>query len=275
MALTKRQIIAREGKLTASRVACLMEGDADSIYQLWLELTGDPEGLRRAEEQAKELEGVWIIKLGEATEQANLDWIERSMGKISGRGKVFQHPEIPWAACTLDGWLEDHECPIEAKHNNGFEPAADVLNRYMPQFHWQMICTDTLKMYCSMIRGTREPEPYLVPYDEAYATELLARASVFMQNVIQLQEPCANPFIEPPKIAAVRIDDMTGNKQWKTLAGEWLKFRPFVQKYNAAQAELKKLVAAEAKECFGHGIRIKRNKAGALTIKEDKGDDED
>jgi len=34
--LSPEQIEARRGKLTASRVACLMNGDEQAVYNLWL-----------------------------------------------------------------------------------------------------------------------------------------------------------------------------------------------------------------------------------------------
>jgi hypothetical protein len=55
--LTPEQIARRKGKLTASRVAVLMTGDAEKIIQLWEEMLGQRE--------PEDLSGVWAVRLGE------------------------------------------------------------------------------------------------------------------------------------------------------------------------------------------------------------------
>jgi YqaJ-like viral recombinase domain len=98
--LSSEQIEARKGKLTASRIACLMTGDAVAIDRLYREMIG--------EEQPEDLSGIWPVQLGTATEQLNLDWYERkNRTPVTRRGEVVVHPEYSWAACTLDGWVDD------------------------------------------------------------------------------------------------------------------------------------------------------------------------
>jgi len=100
--LTPAQIAARRGKLTASRVACLMTADVARIMQLYLELTDDPAFV------PEDLSDVWPVRLGEVTEQLQCDWFEEKNGLVvSRRGEVVVHPEIEWAAATLDGWVEE------------------------------------------------------------------------------------------------------------------------------------------------------------------------
>ena len=99
--LNAEQIKARTGKLTASRIACLMKGDAKEIYNLWLEMTGQ-------EFEHEDLLRVWPVQLGSATEQLSLDWFEMKNGlPVTRRGEVVVHPDYEWAACTLDGWVEE------------------------------------------------------------------------------------------------------------------------------------------------------------------------
>lgn len=100
MMLTPTQIEARKGKLTASRIACLMTGDIAAILRLYREMIG--------EELEEDLSDVWPVQLGAATEQLNLDWHERKRRTpVTRRGEVVVHPEYSWAACTFDGWVED------------------------------------------------------------------------------------------------------------------------------------------------------------------------
>src|SRR5689334_23087084 len=107
--LTPSQIDARKGKLTASRVACLMTGDGAKIMDIYLEMIG--------EKLPDDLSHVWPVRLGIATETLQLDWYEeQSASPISRRGEVVVHSQHEWAACTLDGWDDILHCPVEVKH---------------------------------------------------------------------------------------------------------------------------------------------------------------
>ncbi|KAF0138657.1 MAG: hypothetical protein FD153_1184 [Rhodospirillaceae bacterium] len=89
---------ARDGKLTASRVGVLMNGDEAAIYALWREMIGAPDY------KPEDLSDVWAVQLGSCTESLNLDWYERRTGRsVTRRGDVVVHPTLPWAAATLDG----------------------------------------------------------------------------------------------------------------------------------------------------------------------------
>ena len=70
MSLTAEQLRAREGKLTASRVKVLMDGDDQALYDLWRELMSDPSY------EQPDLSGVWAVQLGSLTEELNLNWYE-------------------------------------------------------------------------------------------------------------------------------------------------------------------------------------------------------
>ena len=127
--LTSTQLEARKGKLTASRVAALMTGDVEKIMRLYKEMVG--------EEVEEDLSHVWPVRLGEATEQLNLDWLEESGVKLSRRGEVVVHPVHQWAACTLDAWCNELQCPVEAKHVGGREALEVIIDRYAPRTQWQ------------------------------------------------------------------------------------------------------------------------------------------
>ena len=125
MTLTAAQVALRKGKLTASRIACLMSGDVTRIYRLWEEMTD-----QRDEE---DLSHVWPVRLGEATEKLNLEWFEQKNFPLSRHGEVVVHPRYAWAACTLDAWCAQLQCPIEVKHVGGHEPLEVIIERYQPQ----------------------------------------------------------------------------------------------------------------------------------------------
>ncbi|MFG1454611.1 YqaJ viral recombinase family protein [Xanthobacter sp. V2C-8] len=261
--LTPAQIKARDGKLTASRIACLMTGDEAKILNLWREMIGDPDYA------LEDLSGVWPVQLGTCTEGLHLDWIERKAGPVTRRGEVAVHPAIEWAACTLDGWDAARACPVETKHVGGFEPRATVIDRYMPQVHWQMIVTGASMCILSIIEGAKEPVGEEIPLDESYAAELMARAETFMECVRTLTPPVALPAVAAPLIPE-RVADMSASNEWGEYAATWLETRDAARKAAVAEKSIKTLVPADAKRAHGCGVEITRDRAGRLSLKEQK-----
>lgn len=264
--LSPAQIVAREGRLTASRIACLMTGDAEKILDLWRELTGDPSYVQ------EDLSGIWAVQLGSHTEVLNLDWYERRIGKpLSRRGEVVVHGLCDWAACTLDAWDIDLSAPVECKHVGGFEKMEAVIARYMPQIHWQMIVTGASKGVFSIIEGAREPVIEVIERSDEYAAELWSRAERFMQYVFDLTPPVATaPVVAPPVVKVQKLYDMTGKNDWASEAVTWITTKQSAKDYAASDKALKALVPADAAKCSGHGIIASRNKAGSLSIREAK-----
>jgi predicted phage-related endonuclease len=261
MALTAVQLAARENRLTASRVACLMNGDREKILDLWKELVGDPAYV------PEDLSGVWAVRLGECTEGLQLDWFERKYGPVTRRGEVvIGDPD--WMACTLDGWSVQHNCPIEAKHVGGREPPEVIIQRYQAQLHWQMMVTGTSKCALSVIMGANEPVVDFIPCDDAYAAELLKRATVFMQCVDSLTPPV--PIMPAaPAIIPSQTYDMTGQNAWASYAAEWLANIAAKRTVEKCEKELKALVPLDAVKCTGHGVRITRARNGNLSLREE------
>lgn len=260
--LSHEQIKARDGRLTASRVACLVTGDEQKIMDLWKEMIGDPTYV------PEDLSDVWAVQLGAHTESLNLEWYERRVGyKLSRQGEVIVHPEHDWAACTLDAFDEKLNAPVEAKHVGGFEKIATVLERYAPQAHWQMLITATDKCIFTVIEGAREPIIEVANFDDAYAAELWRRAEQFMQCVWNLTPPVTLPPVAPP-VKPVKTYDMTGNNAWASESVTWITTRKAAKDNADAHKALKEMVPADAIKCHGHGIAISRNRAGSLTLRE-------
>jgi hypothetical protein len=260
--LNAAQMKARDGKLTASRVACLMTGDNDKILNLWRELVGDPAYVE------EDLSNVWAVQLGSCTEALNLEWYERRTGRVLSRqGEVVTRSGFDWAACTLDAFDEQMRAPVEAKHVGGFEKHEAVIARYMPQLHWQMLCTETNLCLLSVIEGAREPVIDQVQLDGAYASELWDRAFRFMQCVWNLTPPVAMAPVAAP-VKAEKSYDMTGKNEWAAEAVTWVTTRQAAKDNAAADKAIKAMVPADAAKCTGHGIAVSRNRAGSLSIRE-------
>jgi hypothetical protein len=60
---------------------------------------------------------------------------------------------------------------------------------------------------------------------------------------------------------------MGSSNSWAEFAVLFRSTRPAFLEHERAKAELKGLMPEDAKEAFGHGIRAKRSKSGAVSVK--------
>lgn len=263
MSLTEAQRLARSGKLTASRVSCLMTGDKAKILAVWRELCGDPTY------EEENLDEVWAVQLGSTTEQLNLDWYERKTGHVlSRRGDVVVHPDHDWAAATLDGFDDLIPGPVETKHVGGFEKRDVIIQRYQPQCHWQMECTGTKQCALSMIEGGRQPYVEMVEYDKAYADELMARALKLMEHVWNMTQPVEMEPVELKRISRLVDYNFTGDNRWASSAADWLAYKDHRDKFEVAEKSIKEMVPNDAASATGYGVIARRDKANRISIRD-------
>ena len=262
--LSPEQIEKRRNKLTGSRISVLMTGDAEGIMRLYREMIG--------EEQPEDLSNVWPVQLGIATEQLNLDWMEqKNRVAITRRGEVVTHPLISWAAVTLDGWHEQLKCPVEAKHVGGREPFEVIADRYAPQLQWQMEVTGATQCALSVIMGANEPVVEFIDRDDDYIAEMIKRGKRFMVCVAARLPPVTLPPIAAPvPHDKMREVDMSGDDTWKHSADVWLQCSGAAKSAKDAEKILKEKVDDDVRKAFGCGIRVTRDKAGRLSLREDK-----
>jgi predicted phage-related endonuclease len=241
-----------------------MTGDVDKIMRLYRELTGE------AEEE--NLDDNWAVQLGHATEQLNLDWYEKTNGRLlSRRGQVAIHPDNDWAAATLDGYDDILDCPIECKHVGGREPIDIIIDRYQPQMHWQMYVTRAAQCALSVIMGTNPPVVTYVPRDIDYATEMVKRAENFMYCVGMRNPPVAMQApVAPPAYDTLTTRDMTGDNEWAAHAGIFLENRPAHEHYEDAKASLKAKIKDTERELRGHGVYVRRARNNSIHVRAEK-----
>lgn len=258
--LTPAQIAARADKLGSSDMGCLMRGEAQKIHDLWLEKLG--------EKLPDDLSEVWAVQLGTCTEKLNLDWYElRSRQIVTRRGDQVNHLFLPWAICTLDGWIDEMRCPIEVKHVGGREPLEVIKERYQPQMQWQMEVTGANQCALSVIMGTTEPIVEFVERDREYAEQMVERGAQFIEHVRNRTPPVDLPAVPAP-IDAHAIYDMASSNEWGHFAGVWLETRLTAEMHTDAAKILKSLVPADAKKAFGADVQITRDRAGRLSLRE-------
>jgi len=239
MALNAAQIAKRAGKLTASRMACLMVGDAPKIVQLYNEFIG--------EALPEDLSDVWPVRLGELTEPLNLEWFERKHNmRVSRQGEVINHPFLSWAACTLDGWVDEMGCALECKHCAGREPVETLLDRYFPQVQWICEVTGADQVAMSIILGASPPIVEFVPRDVDYAAEMIRRGKQFM-DCVQRRIPPVVLEPAPLPVDATKVYDFSNDEKWMRYAAAWVQTIGAAETAKEAEKILKAHVPADAK----------------------------
>ena len=106
-----------------------------------------------------------------------------------------------------------------------------------------------------------------VPADSLYQHLLLTAEKKFWRCV-ETGEPPRLFLVEPPRprVDAVRIVDMSGSNSWAEFAGIFSSTRSAFLEHERAKSELRGLMPEDAKEAFGHGIKAKRSKSGAVSF---------
>jgi predicted phage-related endonuclease len=169
---------------------------------------------------------------------------------------------------TLDGRVQGGEAVFEAKFmlpwSFSEEAAAE---KYMPQLQHNMWVVPARTAVLSVITGGGKWVEILAHADPLYQ-HLIVTAERKFWRCVESGEPPQLFGVEPPKprLAAVRVVDMSASNAWAEFAGIFTRTREAYLDHEQAKAELKSLVPEDAKEAIGHGIRAKRSKSGAISF---------
>ena len=125
----------------------------------------------------------------------------------------------------------------------------------------------TKEAVLSIITGGGKWVELTLPADALYQHLLITAERKFWRCVESGDVPRLF-LVEPPRprIAAVRIVDMSTSNSWAELAGTFRSTRAAFLEHERSKVELKALMPEEAKEAVGHGIRAKRSKSGAISF---------
>jgi predicted phage-related endonuclease len=239
----------------------ILSGDSERILRLWRE--------KRGEAEPEDLSGILPVMLGCWTEAFNRQWYERETGyQVSRVGAVQVCDKHGWRRCTLDGFIKGKGAVFEAKHVGAFSPPEEVLERYMPQLQHNMAVTGVGRALLSVIFANHKWEIYEIASDWLYQEELLIAETRFWDCVVTGERPVPASVPPAPKPIGVREVCFDGNNAWASAAADWTDCREAAKRFTEAASSLKTMVESDVTRAFGHGIEIRRNKAGALSIKE-------
>src|SRR5450759_2551600 len=264
MALHIRRIpdsAARRSFIGGSDARIIMGSDESSLIRLWRE--------KRGVDEPEDLSANLIVQLGTVTEDLNRRWYELNSGEvIKDVQKRAQHQVIRWMAATLDGVVESTGAVFEAKFmlpwSFSEEAAAE---KHMAQLQHNMWVIQSRSAVLSIITGGGKWVEMIVHADPLYQQLLLTAEKKFWRCV-ESGDPPRLYGAEPPRprILAVRIVDMSASNSWAELAGVFCQTRAAFLEHEQAKTELKILMPEDAKEAFGHGVKAKRSKSGAISF---------
>jgi hypothetical protein len=119
----------------------------------------------------------------------------------------------------------------------------------------------------SIITGGGKWVEIVVHADQLYQHLLLTAEKKFWRCVQTGEEPRLFGVEPPrPRMEAIRSVDMAASNAWAEFSAIYCRTRQAHTEHEGAKAELKKLVPEDAKEAFGHGVRAKRSKSGAISF---------
>jgi predicted phage-related endonuclease len=236
-----------------------MGDDERALLRLWRE--------KRGEIESEDLSDNLLVQIGAATEDLNRRWFERNTRQaVTDIQRQVQHPVLRWMAATLDGMVQTSGAVFEAKFmlpwSFSEEAAAE---KHMAQLQHNMWVTNTKLSKLSIITGGGKWVEIEIPADPLYQHLLLTAERKFWRCVENGEAPRLFGLEPPrPRIAAVRIVDMSASNSWAEFAALFRDTREAFFEHERAKAELKALMPEDAKEAFGHGVRAKRSKSGAV-----------
>ena len=239
----------------------IMGQDEKALMRLWQE--------KRGEVGPEDLSTNLIVQLGLATEDLNRQWYERNTGcAITDVQTRVKHPVLRWMAATLDGVVEGTRSVYEAKFMLPWSFSEEfAAEKYMPQLQHNMWVTNARAAALSIITGGGKWVEISVAADPLYQ-HLLITAEKKFWRCVEFGESPRLFGVEPPRprIEAVRVVDMGQSNSWAEFAAMFRSTRSAFLEHEKAKTELKGLMPEDAKEAFGHGIRAKRSKSGAVNF---------
>jgi hypothetical protein len=257
----RRDQANRRQFIGGSDARIIMGGDVKALIRLCQE--------KRGEVGPEDLSANLIVQLGIATEDLNRTWYERNTGRaITSVQTRVMHPVIRWMAATLDGVVAGTGAVYEAKFMLPWSFSEEfAAEKYMAQLQHNMWVSNARAAALSIITGGGKWVEIAVAADPLYQHLLLTAEKKFWRCVQFGQSPRLFGVEPPrPRIEAVRSVDMASSNAWAEFAALFCSTRSAFLDHERAKTELKGLMPEDAKEAFGHGVRAKRSKAGAVSF---------
>jgi hypothetical protein len=251
----------RRSFIGGSDARVIMGGDEQALLRLWRE--------KRGEVPPEDLSANLIVQLGNVTENLNRRWFEANTSQtVIEIQRYVRHPILRWMGATLDGRVETTGAVFESKFMLPWSFSEEAaLEKYAPQLQHNMWVVTARAAVLSVITGGGKWVEIKTHADPLYQ-HLIITAEKKFWRCVENGEPPTLFGIDPPKprIETVRIVDMTSSNAWGEFAAIFSRTHDAHREHERAKAELKGLVPDDAQQAFGHGIRARRSKSGAVSL---------
>jgi predicted phage-related endonuclease len=251
----------RRGFIGGSDARIIMGEDEDQLIRLWQE--------KRGEAEPQDLSQNLLVQLGNATEELNRAWYERSTGQtVAQSQRHVRHAVHKWMGATLDGVVAQTGAVFEAKFMLPWTFSEDAAAaKHMAQLQHNMWVISARTGVLSIITGGGKWVEIPLHADPLYQHLLLTAEKKFWRCVQSGERPSLFTVEPPrPRLAAVRVVDMSGSNLWAEFAATYLRTLEARSEHEQARTELKKLIPEDAREAAGHGLRARRSKSGAISF---------
>src|SRR5438309_8511251 len=251
----------RRSFIGGSDARVIMGDDEAALLRLWRE--------KRGEAESQDLSDNLIVQLGVVTEPLNRLWYERNTGQaVSEVQRRIRHPVNRWMGATLDGMVAGSGTVFEAKFmlpwSFSEEAAAE---KHMAQIQHNMWVTNAKLAALSVITGGGRWVEITLSADPLFQHLLLTAERKFWRCVENGEPPRLFGITPPrPRLAAVRIVDMTSSNAWAEFAAVFRASRQAFLDHEKSKAVPKGLIAEDAKEAFGRGVQAMRSTSGAVSL---------
>jgi predicted phage-related endonuclease len=259
--LKKPAAVGRRTFIGGSDARIIMGSDEAALIRLWEEKRGEVE----PEDFSRNL----VVQLGRATEDLNRQWFERNTGQaIKDVQRRIRHPVIRWMGATLDGRVEATGAVFEAKFMLPWSFSEEgAAEKHMAQLQHNMWVVNARMAALSIITGGGKWVEIALSADPLYQHLLITAERKFWRCVETGDPPRLFGIETPrPRLAAVRIVDMSTSNAWAEFASMFRRTQEAFGEHEQSKIELKGLMPEDAKEAFGHGVRAKRSKSGAVSF---------
>ncbi len=254
-------VAKRRDLIGGSDARIIMAQDEAALLRLWQE--------KRGEVEPADLSGNLIVQLGVVTEELNRRWYQANTGVvITDVQRRVRHPILTWMSATLDGVVESSGAVFESKFMLPWafseESAAE---KHMAQLQHNMWVIQSKTSVLSIITGGGKWIAMTIHADVLYQHLLLTAEKRFRRCVLTGERPSMFGIEPPsPRIEAIRIVDMSSSNSWAEFAAVYCRTRDAFADHEKAKSDMKQLIPKDAKEAFGHGVRARRSKSGAVTF---------
>jgi len=199
---------------------------------------------------------------------------------------LFQHPDLVWARCSLDGWVEELKRVVEIKcmgrEKHALTRAGQVPATYIGQLQWQLFVTGAkVAHFVSLNPETMaDIEIVAVTPDMAYWVRMIPAAEAFWKCIETDTPPAITDrdflHVEDEKTVAAFTRWRRAKEAADQLEGllEKLKVRSKqeAEKLEAARAEIKELMVHPKIKAAGvKVIKVRRKSGETLDIRLDEG----